>query len=214
MNSYTHEFIWLFHIWIHKDNHDEYSYINSYVYESYIRIHIWFHVTYEFIWFFHVRIHMFHEFIYEFGCTKVPDAASNQLLHQMQPATSWKLMNHLACCFATSTSRLSSPARWSPATTCLLQLMNRTRQSLPVRDNLNHILARFASGSESAITAAWIFRLHPSPTASLRFNFEYNPVPSGPRPRARPDKISSHDMTFQCHGIKVVESSRCCAGVS
>ena len=137
---------------------------------------------------------------------------------QMQPATSccnWWTPETVASRQARQAwSRLSSPARWSPATTCLLQLMNRTRQSLPVRDNLNHILARFASGSESAITAAWIFRLHPSPTASLRFNFEYYPVPSGPRPRARPDKISSHDMPFQCHSIKVVESSRCCAGVS
>ena len=38
-----------------------------------IHIHIWIHKNYEFIWFFHIRIHMFHEFIYESGCTKVPD---------------------------------------------------------------------------------------------------------------------------------------------
>ena len=32
--------------------------------------------NYEFIWFFHIWIPMFYEFIYEVGCTKVPDDAS------------------------------------------------------------------------------------------------------------------------------------------
>ena len=41
---------------------------------SYIWIQIWIHINFEFIWFFHIWIHMFHEVIYEFGCTKVPDA--------------------------------------------------------------------------------------------------------------------------------------------
>ena len=78
MNSYTHEFIWSFHIWIHIDNEFIWSFhiwIHMYM-NSYIWIHIWIHVTYEFIWFFHIWIHMFHEFIYEFGCVKVPDVCS------------------------------------------------------------------------------------------------------------------------------------------
>ena len=51
---------------------------------SYIWIHTWIHVTYEFIWFFHIWIRMFqqfHEFIYEFGCTKVPDGGISQHEH-------------------------------------------------------------------------------------------------------------------------------------
>ena len=51
---------------------------------------------YEFIWFFHIWIHMFHEFIYEFRCTKVPGAcrllcclkcARQRFLCAVQPAT-------------------------------------------------------------------------------------------------------------------------------
>ena len=59
LNSYTHEFIYS---WIHIFI----SYMNSY--NDYMNSYV-----YEFIWFFHIWIHMFHEFIYEFGCTKVPD---------------------------------------------------------------------------------------------------------------------------------------------
>ena len=54
-------------LWIHM-------YMNSCIW-----IQIWIHVyefIYEFIWFFHIRIQMFYEFIFEFGCIKVPDDSS------------------------------------------------------------------------------------------------------------------------------------------
>ena len=70
MNSYTHEFIYSFHIWIHIMITWIHMYMNSYIW-----IQIWINVNYELIWFFHVWIYMFHQFIYEFGCTKVTDKA-------------------------------------------------------------------------------------------------------------------------------------------
>ena len=76
----TYEFIYEFiYMNLHMNSYNDYK--NSYVYEF---ICIWIHVyefiyefmcfmNDEFIWFFQIWIHMFHEFIYEFGCTKIPD---------------------------------------------------------------------------------------------------------------------------------------------
>ena len=127
----------------------------------------------------------------------VPMTASNQLL---------QLMNPRDCCFATSTSSLvqavqpcsmiASLSDHLPAAT------DEPTPSLQVRDNQHSGALRFSQalscdncGLDLSFAAvpmvAW------SRTASLRFNFEYQleqyPVPSGPRPGARPYKISSHD---------------------
>ena len=82
MNSYS--------LWIHMII----SYMNSYMYEFiYMDSYIWNHMNcefmyeltwtmdhmnYEFIWFFHIWIHIIHEFIYEFGCTKVQMYLNNR----------------------------------------------------------------------------------------------------------------------------------------
>ena len=93
MNSY----IWI-HIFMNSYMNSEYIHLNSYTWihilmNSYIHFIyefrstwiiwiqcIWIHIcefmhefNYEFIWVFHIWIHMFHQFIYEFGSTKVPD---------------------------------------------------------------------------------------------------------------------------------------------
>ena len=56
LNSYTYKFTYEF-------NNNNCIYMNSYL-NSY---KLWIHII------FHIWIHIFHEFIYVFGCTKVPD---------------------------------------------------------------------------------------------------------------------------------------------
>ena len=65
MNSYNH-FIY------------EFIYMNSYMNSC----NLWIHMI------FHIWIHMFHEFIYEFGCTKIPDARAGSCGGRLSQVTS------------------------------------------------------------------------------------------------------------------------------
>ena len=81
-------------IWIHiiisyMNSYNDYmnSYVNEFIYmnscmNSFMKLYeLWIHMIFSCMnsYVSHVWIHMFHEFIHEFGCTKVPDVYHDAL---------------------------------------------------------------------------------------------------------------------------------------
>ena len=140
IHAWIHMYILISYMNSHNDSLNLHMYMNSYMnsYESYVC---------EFIWFFHIWIHMFHEFIYEFGCSKVPDeegrlcrtcAEERELPRAEQKERAWSMA-------AAGTSELSAASAAS----------SESRQTFPWPVNRNDVGESASMGAARQRQRLW-----------------------------------------------------------